>query len=61
MTSSLLELLVAAKNVNFRHPIEMCPEMAAMHGSMHMVDTELDCEEVQQFETAAEEFMNQLD
>ena len=35
--------------------------MAAMHGSVHMVDTELDYEEVQHFETAAEEFINQLD
>ena len=50
------------RNVDYRHPIERCPEMAAMHGSVHMVDTEQeDYEEVQQFETAAEEFINQLD
>ena len=49
------------RNVDYRHPIERCPEMAAMHGSVHMVDTELDYEEVQHFETAAEEFINQLD
>ena len=35
--------------------------MAAMHGSVHMVDNELDYEEMHRFETAADEFINQLD
>ena len=49
------------RQVDFRHPIERCPEMAAMHGSVHMVDNELDYEEMHRFETAAEEFIGQLD
>ena len=49
------------RSVDFRHPIERCPEMAAMHGSVHIVDTEQDCEEVHQYETAAQEFINQQD
>ena len=27
--------------LNSRHPIEMCPEMAATHGTGHMIGTEL--------------------
>ena len=49
--------------VDFNHPITKCPEMAAMHGSVNLIDDEEDYNEegVHEFEGLAQEFIEQDD
>ena len=50
------------RNIDFNHPISRCPEMAAMHGSADMVDDDTNIfEEEHEFETFAQEFIDQDD
>ena len=42
------------KNIDFNHPIAKCPKMAALHGSLDILN---DVEEVHEFETFAQEFI----
>ena len=45
------------RNVDYNHPIARCPEMAALHGSVDMLDDETGIfEEEHEFETFAQEF-----
>ena len=51
------------RNLDFKHPIARCPEMAALHGSVNMLDddeTNLEDEE-HEFEAFAQEFIEQND
>ena len=50
------------RNIDFNHPIARCPEMAAMHGSADMLADDADIfEEGHEFETFAQDFINQDD
>ena len=48
------------RNVDYNHPIARCPEMAAMHGSVNMLEDE-SYEDEHEFETFAQEFIEQDD
>ena len=46
------------RNIDFNHPIAMCPEMAALHGSIDMLDdVTSNFVEEHEFERFAQEFM----
>ena len=46
------------RNVDFNHPIARCPEMAALHGSVDMLDNETNIsEDEHDFESSAHEFI----
>ena len=50
------------KNLDYHHPIARCPEMAALHGSVNVIDDDDDyLEEEHEFETFAQEFIGQDD
>ena len=47
------------RNIDFNHPIAQCPEMPAMHGPADMLNDAGDFEEFHEFETFAQEFIEQ--
>ena len=48
------------RDIDFDHPIARCPEMAALHGSVDIFDDDTGiCEEEHEFETFAQEFVEQ--
>ena len=50
------------RNVDYNHPIAKCPEMAALHGSVNMLDEEENnFEDEHEFEALAQEFIDQED
>ena len=50
------------RNIDFNHPIAKCHEMAALHGSTDMLSDDTDnLEEVREFETFAQGFIEQND
>ena len=50
------------RNVDFKHSIANCPEMAALHGSVNVVDDEDGYyEDEHEFEALAQEFIDQED
>ena len=49
-------------NLDYNHPIARCPEMAALHGSVNVIDDYDDeLEEEHEFETFPQEFIGQDD
>ena len=47
------------RNIDFNHPIASCPEMAALHGSVEIFDDDTSIFEEHEFETFAQEFIEQ--